>query len=178
MNWMVRCLASAAVAFFALWSIPTLSAGAPNGTYTFVTASGSATVLGQTYELTPDMIDDFGIVSKTALKVKNNKVKLDRRMADKLIAMLGAQLNVPIQTSVTGPKTMTLKKSGKSWVGKTSRPIVVNFTTTYMNESITGSLRMRMNAKVTKKTMMMEIPITGSALGYNLQATAITKFKR
>jgi len=171
-------MAFAVAALVALAAAPVATAGSPNGSYKFVKASGSVTLGGDTTELTSDMIEELGIINKAALQVKNNKVKLDRNAARKLITKLGKELGVPIETSVKGPKTVTLKKSGSSWKGKTSKPVVVKFSTTYEGEKIAGSLRSHFRIKVRGKKMTLETPITGSVLGYKIKAEAVSKFKR
>ena len=174
-----RLLASAAVALVALAAAPAAFAGSsPDGSYSFVKASGSATFAGETYELTPDMIDELGIVSKTSLKVKNRKVNLDRNAAKRLIDQLSKELGVPIDTTVKGPRTVTLRKSGASWTGRTKTPVVVKFSTTYAGEKISGTLRSHFKVKIRGKKMKMATPISGSVLGYKIKAEALAVFRR
>lgn len=165
-------------ALVALVLAPAAWAGPPNGTYRFVKATGSATYGGDTYQLTQDMIEQVGIGSSTKFRVRKNKMKIDRGAAERLIQELSTEYGIPVQTTIRGPKTLTLRKSGAKWVGKTSRPIVVNFSVSYSGMNISGTLRSHIGVSVRKKTMVMTTPITGSLLGETVKAKAVVTCKR
>jgi hypothetical protein len=174
----LRNVAFATIAITALAASPFSFAGSPDGTYQFVKASGYASFGGQKYELTQDMLDQVGFIDQASFKIKRKRMKIDIESAKKLLDQLSQDYGVPIEVSVSGPSRIVLQKSGRTWVGKTSKPIAVKFSANYLDQEITGTLKSRISIKIRGKKMVMTTPITGSVLGYKIKAEALTTWRR
>ncbi|MEO5715139.1 MAG: hypothetical protein ABIT37_16795 [Luteolibacter sp.] len=83
----------------------------------------------------------------------------------KIFKQLGEQLGTKIDTSVTGPAYVQMTKTGKNYTGKTSKPLIITFDTTFMDEDISGKLIAFFNAKVKGKTLTFNVDLAGTALG-------------
>lgn len=148
---------------------PRLEAAAPNGYYKFVKASGQFTVAGETMVLDEDTIKQFAALQNGKLTISNNRLQLNRSAASRIITQLGNQFGLKFNTTITGPTYVQLRKSGTSFVGATATPVVVKFSTTYEGQKISGSIRTHFKVKVTGRDLYLTVPVTGSALGYNLK---------
>lgn len=176
-HWL-RLVAIMICSILAVVAAPIAAAAPPDGTYKFVTASGSLTLGGDTVELTPDMIRELGIVNDVAVTVRNQKVALNRKAIVKLLKKVEKELGAKVETSISGPTSVTLRKKGKGWTGKTAKPVVVKFSITYQGQTAQGVLRTHFVVNVVGKNLTMKTPITGKVLGQNLSAQAVAKFKR
>ncbi len=174
----LRSVAFATMAITALAASPFSFAGSPDGSYKFVKGSGYASFAGDRYDLDQDMIEDLGIVDRTSVRIAKKKMKISKKAATKLVDQLSAEYGVPVEMSVSGPNSITLQKSGRSWVGKTSRPIVVSFSANYSGMDITGKLKSQISVKIRGKKMVMTTPVSGSVLGEKFKAEAQTIWTR
>lgn len=173
-----RPIAAAMVALLAVAAAPVAEAKAPDGKYKYVKASGTITIAGETQKLTRKSIEELGIVNKTVSKVKKSKLKIDRNVMDKLLGKLEKQLGAEVETTITGPKTVKLRKVGNKWKGKTKKPVKVDFTIKYQGQTYTGSMNMYFIAKIVGKKLTLTTEISGKMLGEKLEATAVSIFKR
>lgn len=148
---------------------PQLDAAPPNGEYKFVTASGKLTVAGETMVLDEETIKQFAALRNGSLVISNNRLQLNRTAASRIINQLGAQLGLKFTTTITGPTYVQLRKSGLNFTGATATPVVVKFSTTYEGQKISGVIRTHFRARVTGKNLYLTVPVTGSALGYNMR---------
>lgn len=148
---------------------PRLDAAPPNGEYKFVTASGKVTVAGETMVLDEDAIKQFAALRNGSIVISNNRLQLNRTAAVRLINQLGAQFGLKFNTTITGPTYVLLRKSGLNYAGATATPVVVKFSTTYEGQKISGVIRTHFRARVTGRYLYLTVPVTGSALGYNMK---------
>lgn len=146
-------------------TMPSVFAAGADGDYKLVSASGSLTANGETMELPEDILQEFGALENAKITIENNRLQLNRKAALKIIKKLGDEFGLEFETTITGPKYLQLKKSGKRFVGNTSNPIVVTFETVYQGEKIAGNLKTDFNAVVKGKTLTMKVPVTGKVLG-------------
>lgn len=174
----LRLMSLALVPLLTAAFVPLAAAAPPDGTYKFVKASGSITIGGDTTELTPKMIKELGIVNDAAIVVKNSKMRIDRNVMAKLLDKLETELGAEVETEISGPTSLTLRKTKKGWAGKTKRPVVVKFTITFQGETTSGNLNTHFNVKIVGRNLTLTTPVTGKALGQKLEAEAVSKFKR
>ena len=146
-------------------------AAAPNGDYKFVKASGSITVAGETLKLDEEIVEQFAALKNGKITIRNNKLELNRNAASKIISQLGEELGMKFNVKITGPTYVQLRKSGKDWVGATTTPVTVKASTTYEGQKVSGVIKTHFKVRIEGKKLKLTIPITGSALGYNLKGT-------
>lgn len=174
----MRLIVIAVLSILSLAIAPVARAGSPDGSYEFISATGSVTFAGETTRLGADEIAELGIANDATLQVKKKKVNLNRNAVAKLLKKLEKQFGAEVETTVTGPRTVKLRKTKKGWTGKTTRPVVVKFTVSYGGETFKGTLRSHFKVKVVGKKLTMTVPITGNLAGAKFKAKAVTKFKR
>jgi hypothetical protein len=158
-------------------SVTTAVAG-PDGEYAFVSASGSLTAGGDTYELPQDLLKEIGAIQKGKIVIQDNKIQLNRKAAAKIIQQLGDQLGIVFDITISGPTSLKLKKSGKIYVGSTTTPVVVAFETTYNGTKISGYLKTYFNATVKGDVLTLKVPVGGKALGMKFTGDMTIKAKR
>ena len=73
---------------------------------------------------------------------------------------------------------MTLSKSGNTYTGKTSRPIVVSFDGSFLGEDFSFQLKTRVAATVQGKTLTMVITSGGDAIGSDFSVKLTVACKR
>lgn len=140
---------------------PSLQAGAADGDYAFVSASGSLTAGGDSLELPQDVLQEIGAIQNGKIVIKNNKIQLNRKAAARIINGIGKELGIEFDITITGPTSLKLKKSGKSYVGSTSEPVVVNFAATVDEEEISGNIKTYFQAKLRGNKLTLKVPISG-----------------
>lgn len=147
------------------FATPVATAGAADGEYKFVSASGSISSGGETLELPQDVLQQIGAIQNGRIVVQDNKIQLNRRAALRIINQLGEQFGIEFETTITGPTKLRLHKVGRTFVGETTEPIVVTFSTTYEDEDISGNIKTFFKAKVKGNKLTLVVPITIKALG-------------
>jgi hypothetical protein len=148
---------------------PTLSAAAPNGQYKFVSGSGRVNAMGESINLTKDVVKNFAVIKNGKITVKNNIIKINQNGAVKAVNEIGNMFGIEFQTTVSGPSFVQLAKSRNSYVGSTTTPVVVKFSAVVMDTEITGTVSSNVKVKVVGNKMTIDVPITGSALGYEIE---------
>lgn len=172
----IRFMLIAACASLASLS-PVRAAGA-DGEYKFVTASGSVSAAGQTVQLDDEILQQFAGLQNGKIVIKDNKVQLNRKAAQKLINQLAKDFGVTIETSITGPTNVKLKKNGKAYTGSTSKPLVLEFSTTFEGQDISGNIKTLFNVKVKGNNLTMNVDLSGTALGSKLTGDITIKCRK
>lgn len=144
---------------------PSAQAGAADGEYAFVSASGSLTGGGDTIELPQDVLQEIGPIQDGHIVIKNNKMQLNRKAALRIIKSIGKELGIEFETTISGPTSLKLNKSGKAYIGSTSEPVVVTFAATVESEEISGNLKTDFQAKLKGDKLTIRVPITGRISG-------------
>ena len=158
--------------------IPTASAAAPDGTYKFVKASGTLTLGGEALNLDEDMIRNIVGSTNGRVSVLQSQIKLNRTGAADMMKQIGESLGVNVEATISGPKALTLNKSGLSFIGKTTKPVVVNLKVSSGGLLITGFIRSNFKVVVQGRTMVMTVPVTGELLGKPLKGQVKATFRR
>jgi hypothetical protein len=170
---LITSLCVVAISFFS-----TAFAAAPDGTYDFVKAKGSLTIGGETIKLPQELVQGIPAISEGSAKVKKGKMKLDRNTAASIIKALGKELDTRFEISITGPKSLKLRKKGKIYKGSTTKPIVVRFSATVEGEELSGTISNDFDVKIKGKTLTMKVPLKGSLLGEKFSGKLVVKMKR
>lgn len=147
---------------------PSAQAGAADGEYAFVSASGSLTVGGDTLELPQDVLQDIGAIQNGKIVIINNKIQLNRKAAARIINGIGKEFGIEFDITITGPTSLKLKKSGKSYTGSTTEPVVVKFSTTFEGQDFSGTIKTDFVAKVKGNQLTLKVPIGGKILGQKI----------
>lgn len=156
---------------------PVRAAGA-DGEYKFVTASGSATVAGETVELDDEILQQLGGLQNGKIVIKNNKLQLNRKAAQKLINQLAEEFGITVETTITGPTHVPLKKNGKAYTGSTAKPLVLEFSAVFEGQQISGNIKTFFDVKVKGKNLTLNVDVSGTALGGNLSGDITVKCKK
>lgn len=146
---------------------PARAAGA-NGDYKFVSASGSLTLAGETVQLNDDLLKQFGGLKNGKISIVENRLQINRKAVGKLINQLENELGIGIDASITGPTYVQLQKNGTVYTGATAKPVVLKFSTTFEGQKISGTIKFNFKVKVKGRDLTLNVPISGSALGYKL----------
>jgi|GEM_PF-4824084 len=161
----VRFLLVVLCASLVAFTTPTALGAGADGDYKFTGATGSLTYAGETVELPQDLILELAAIQNGKMTILNNRLKLNRNAMTKIFKQLGEQLGTTIDVSVTGPAYVQMTKTGKNYTGKTTKPLVITFDTTFMGEDISGKLNAFFDAKVKGKTLTFVVDLAGTALG-------------
>jgi len=161
----VRFLLVVLCASLVVFTAPAALGAGADGDYKFTSATGSLTYAGNTVELPQDLILELAAIQNGKMTIQNNRLKLNRNAMTKIFKQLGEQLGTTIDTTVTGPAFVQMTKTGKNYTGKTTKPLVITFDTTFMGDDISGELEAVFNAKVKGKTLTFVVNLAGTALG-------------
>lgn len=171
-------LSAVCIALVSFVPAPGASAAAPDGQYEFTSASGTLSAGGDTYELPQDFLEGIAAIQSGKITVKDKTVKLSVAKAAKIIEDVGDQLGLTFDVTITGPKSIKLKKSGTKWVGATTKPLVINFQTTFNGDDVSGEMVFDFKAKVKGKTLTLTADMTGNAIGMDLTGELTIVCKR
>jgi hypothetical protein len=159
-------------------AVPSASAAGPDGSYKLMTATGSLKLGGDSMDIDQEMIKNLIGASQGRLVVSQSQIKLNRSSAVIMMRQLGESFGFQVEASISGPKALTLKKSGTAFVGSTTKPVVVKLNVDIGDDVITGIIRSRFQVRVKGRTMVMTVPVTGELLGKNLTGEVKATFKR
>ena len=153
-------------------AMPAANAAAPDGEYQFV--KGSISVI----EVPQDLVEQLADLQDGKLVIKDSKFLIKRKAAAKIIQDLGDQLGIAFDIDISGPTSVKLNKSGKTYVGSTSKPMVIAFATDYEGQELKGRLETHFKLKVKGKILTMTIPFKLKALGRTLSGEIDVVCKR
>jgi hypothetical protein len=156
---------------------PVLAAGA-DGEYKFVSASGSVTAAGETIQLDDEILQQFGGLQNGNIVIKDNKLQLNRKAAQKLIKQLADEIGAAVEISISGPTSVMLKKSGKAYTGSTNKPLVLEITASLGGREVTGNIKSLFGVKVKSENLSLKVTLNGTALGGKLTGDITIKCKK
>jgi hypothetical protein len=144
-------------------AVPAAQAAAPDGVYKVTRVSGSFTVDGDVVEIPEGILED-AFAQNGRITIRNSRVSLFRqRWADVLEEFNYLGLDGELTTS--GPSSLLLKPSGKSFVGRTAKPVRLSLEGSFFGTDLTLNMKLNFRAKVTGKTLTITAPVTLSAFG-------------
>ncbi len=158
-------LATLCVSLVSFAAIPKALAAGPNGTFEFKSASGSLKIDGDSYRVPQSFVKKLAGFANGEATIRNNILKLQRNAAASIVADIGDELNLDIKTRVSGPTTVVLSKSGRSYTGKTAKPIVASFEGDFFGLEVSGELLTRVSATVKGNTLTVVIRFSGDVEG-------------
>ena len=170
----VRVLAAlVCTAMVSLAATHSLQAAEPNGSYKFVSATGSLKAAGQVVEVTPILAESFALVplgEDPRFTIKNGSLKINPAGAVGFINGLGERFGGKFDIDkVSGAKSIKFTKTGNKYVGSVSTPVVVKFSSPLQTK--TGTLKSLVRAKVKGRKLTIIIPLAGSAMGHRISGT-------
>jgi len=144
-------------------AVPAAQAAAPDGVYKVTRVSGSFTVDGDVVEIPEDLLKD-AFSQNGRITIRNSRLPLFRaRWADVLEEFNYLGLDGKLSTS--GPSSLLFKPSGKSFVGRTGKPVRLSLEGSFFGTDLTLNMKLNFMAKVTGKTLTITAPVTLSAFG-------------
>lgn len=162
-----QCLGRRAVAILACMpmalAVPAAQAAAPDGVYKVTRVSGSLTVDGDVVELPKGILED-AFAQNGRITIRNSRLPLNRaRWADVFEEFNYLGLSGKLTTS--GPTSLLFKPAGKSFAGRTSKPVRLSLDGEFLGTELTLNMKVNFVAKVTGKTLTITAPVSVSALG-------------
>ena len=153
-------------------------AGGPDGEYKFVSATGFVSFGGETREIRQEVVKEVAVIQNGKIVIKDNRLQINRKAAARIIKQIGDELRIGFETNITGPTYLKLHKTGKAYVGNSSRPVVVTFKGMVNDTKFWGRVDAGFMARAKGKTLELTIPISGSVLGHKLDILMTVVGKR
>ena len=152
------------LALLSLFFSPTVSAEV-NGKYKYVSASGSIRVAGESIKISGNDMKDIMANSSGFTVIKNGKIRIDAQEFEQLLQEPGVKLKI----SVTGPKSLKLRKAGNGYVGTGSKPVILTVKGKIEGQAISGKFKFNFKSKVQGDQLTFNVPVTGSMMGYPIR---------
>lgn len=165
-------MATLSVALVSFTAAPKALAAGADGKYEFRSITGSLRYDGDKVDLSKSLIKKIsGVVDETAV-IKNNTLKLNTKGLAKAVEEFADDIDVDVETSVSGPTSVVLTKTGSYlWTGKTAGAIVTTIDGEVFGEDFSGELRTRISARVDKNTLTLVVTFAGDALDEDFSGT-------
>ena len=158
-------VATLCVSLVSFAAVPKALAAGANGTYEFKSASGSLKIEGDSFRLPQYLVKRLAGFTNGEATIRNNTLKLNRNATARIVEDIGDDLNLDVQASVSGPTTVVLSKSGDSYTGKTTKPIIASFEGDIFGADISGELITKVSATVKGNTLTVVIRFSGDVEG-------------
>lgn len=142
---------------------PKVLAAEANGTYEFKSARGSLKIDGDSFQVPQSIVKRLAGFANGEVTIQNNTLKLKKNATANIVADIGDELNLDIETSVSGPNTVVLTKSGDAYTGQTAGPIIASFEGGFFGLDFSGELISRVSATVKGDTLTVVIRFSGEA---------------
>ena len=165
------------LSIFSLVAAPTASAGV-NGKYKYVSASGSINIAGRNIKVSKNDMKAVLANNSGFTVIKKGKIRIDADDADELLEEVLDDLGGKLEISISGPRSLKLRKAGKSYVGSGSEPVVVKFNGKIQGRAVRGNITYKFTPKVTGDKLTMDVPVSGSILGFRIKGTIRVVCKR
>lgn len=156
------------ISWVSVFASTTALAGGPDGEYKFVSATGFVSFGGDTREIRQEVIKEVAAIQNGKIVIKDNRLQINRKAAARIIKQIGDELRIGFETNITGPTYLKLHKTGKVYVGNSSRPVVVTFKGMVKDTKFWGRVDAGFMARVKGRTLELTIPNSGSVLGHHL----------
>ncbi len=157
------------VSLVSLAPSPQALAQGVNGDYEFTKAFGTLKFDGESVDIPESLVKRIAGVVKGDITIRNRKLKLKKSGTADIIEELADDLDIDVDTSVSGPSNVRLKRSGNTFSGETSRPIVVNFDGDFFDElfddDFSGKLVTSVAAEVKNGRLKVIVRFSGDADG-------------
>lgn len=138
---------------------PIASAKAPDGVYKFTGGLEQIEFGGELFPLKLSRLKEIGSVKNGSITVKNGKLMLSRDAARNIIK---DYLGINPDIAIKGPSSITFRESGKSFIGTSPNPVVVNFTGNLEGKKVVGVIRSSFTSKVTGRKLVINVKVDGT----------------
>ena len=147
----------------ALAALPAAHAAAPDGVYKVTRVFGSATVNGRVVEIPEGILKD-AFSQNGRITIRNSRLPLYRaKWAEVMEQFNDFGLNGKVTTS--GPTSVLLAPAGKSFTGRTSKPVRLALEGSFLITKVTLNTQVNFRAKVTGNKLTITAPITVASPG-------------
>jgi len=171
-------VATSCVSLVSFATVPAALAGGANGTYEFKRAYGTLKYGGKSVDIPESIVRRIAGVVQGDVIIRNQKLKLNRNASARIIKNLGKDLDFSVETSVSGPASLELTKTGNSYSGETRRPIVVSFDGNFHGEDFSGELVTGVTATLDNNKLKLVITFSGDALGDDFNGKVVVIARR
>lgn len=150
--------ATACAAFVTAFATPDATAGEADGVYQVKRISTSDSIS------IPQTLIAQTVSSNGTITITDNQITIQRKKWLNVLNHFNFVFNGGT-SRITGPRSITLEPSGDSFVGSTSRPVVVQLTGNFLGIDITMELRTTCRAKLTGDVLVLTMPVRISTDG-------------
>ena len=166
-------VATSCVSLVSFATVPAALAGGANGTYKFKKAYGTVKFGGDSVDIPESIAKKIAGVVQGEVTIRNRKLQLKKSASARIVENLGHALDISLETSVSGPASVELTKTGNSYTGETEEPIVVSFDGNFLGEDFSGELVTDVAATVESKKLKVVITFSGAALIVPVRVTSM-----
>lgn len=156
-------LAPSLVVSFVLAQASMALAGGADGAYRLTKVSGSFVMDGGETVTVPSDVLKYAFLKNGRLYVEDNKVPIYRSKWSKLMDDF-SYMGFTGSVSITGPANLVLNKSGNTFVGSTTKPVVLKMTGNYMGTRISIVMKMEFKGKLVGDVLTITAPISVNAM--------------
>ena len=136
---------------------PKVQAAGADGNYEFREVSGSLKIDGERFNLPKSLLKRLAGFADGEVIIENNTLTLNKHATAKIVEDVADDMMAEVDVEVTGPNKVVLSKSGTTFTGSTTKPIIASFNGEIFSEDFSGKLRTRVTATVEGKTLTIVI---------------------
>ena len=155
-------------------AIPNAHAAGPDGIYKLKSITGKFTANGQPVNI-PAGILESALLQNGQIAIEDSEAPIYGARWSSVFNQFNS-FGFNGKVKVTGPKDFTLKKSGKNYVGKTSKPVALSLKGNFNGQPLNLAMKINYQAKVSKNTLTLTLPVNVTAMGLvNVKGTIVMK---
>ena len=87
-------------------------------------------------------------VTNEEITIANSMLQVRKNSLVSMVENFGDDIDVGLEAKVSGPSSVALAKTGNTYTGNTSRPIVTSFEGSFLEKDFSGKLNTRVAATV------------------------------
>ncbi|MBC7979067.1 MAG: hypothetical protein H7Y36_00720 [Armatimonadetes bacterium] len=155
-------MATLCVSLVSFASGPKAQAAGADGTYEFREATGSLKIDGDRFDLPKSLLKRLAGFEEGEVIIEDNTLIFKKNVTAKIVEEAADEVMADVEVKVTGPNKVVLTKSGSTYSGSTTKPVIASFDGEIFSEDFSGELRTRVAATVEGKTLTIVIRFSGT----------------
>ena len=171
-------LATLCVSLVSFTAAPKATAAAPNGVYQVTSASGTVKFGDDTIDLPASVAKRIADVTRGEITIRNKTLQLNKNATAKVVTRLADDLDIEVETTVSGPSSIVLSKVETTYKAKTAYPISTLIEGSFNGNDFTGQLDTEVRATVKGRTLKIVITFSGEALGKEFSGKLVVVAQR
>jgi hypothetical protein len=174
----IRLFAFACIALLGgILAAPMAHAAGADGVYKITKVTGSFTANGQKINLPANLLSN-ALAQNGRIAISNGKAPIYGAKWSSVFNQFNS-FGFKGKVKVTGPKNYSLKKVGKNYVGKSSKPVTLSLNGSFNGQKINLLMKVGFTTKISKDTLTMTLPISVTANGISsVQGKVVLKGKK